>query len=172
MSPSPSMIGMLEEEEAALAASFLDGGGDRSKPYFYLAGPMSGHPQFNFPAFFKAAENLRTEGYNVVNPAELDEEIERHEAMKSPDGAHGSLDHVKTWRQCLRRDVDIVLDDNCAGIILLEGWEQSKGARMETYNAAAVDVPLYEYFQDDELGEYALIIIERSEALEEAGIKE
>lgn len=170
--PSPSMIAMLEEEEAALAASFIDGGGDRSKPYFYLAGPMSGHPQFNFPTFYKAAEILRNDGYNIVNPAELDEEIERHEALKSPDGAHGSLDHVKTWRQCLRRDVDIVLDDNCVGVILLEGWEQSKGARMETYNAAAADVPLYEYYQDDDLGEYMLIVIERSDALREAGIEE
>lgn len=42
----------------------------------YLAGPMRGIPEFNFPAFHAMACRLRAEGNVVFNPAEKD--IERH----------------------------------------------------------------------------------------------
>ena len=35
----------------------------------YVAGPMSGLPAFNFPAFHEAAADLRACGFDVVNPA-------------------------------------------------------------------------------------------------------
>lgn len=44
----------------------------------YLAGPMRGYAEFNFPAFHAAAARLREQGHTVFNPAERD--IERHGA--------------------------------------------------------------------------------------------
>lgn len=161
---SPSMIARDMEDELI---SYMDGGGDRSKPYFYVAGPMSTIPKFNFPAFHDAAERLRRAGYNVVNPAELDSEIERSAAESSPDGAFTAS--VKTWKECLRRDVAIVLDPNCVGVVLLDGWENSKGARMETYNAAALELPLYRY-EKTAPDEVTLVEVVRSDALRFAGI--
>ena len=38
----------------------------------YLAGPMRGVPEFNFPAFFRAAAQLEREGHIVFNPAAKD----------------------------------------------------------------------------------------------------
>ena len=35
----------------------------------YIAGPMSGYPDMNGPAFDKKADELRAQGYEVVNPA-------------------------------------------------------------------------------------------------------
>ena len=36
----------------------------------YLAGPMSGLPELNYPAFHAKAAELRAAGHHVENPAE------------------------------------------------------------------------------------------------------
>ena len=42
-----------------------------SKPKrIYIAGPMTGHAEHNFPAFHAAAKRLHEAGWEVVNPAD------------------------------------------------------------------------------------------------------
>lgn len=103
---------------------------------FYLAGPMSGLPQFNFPAFDAAAKLLRERGYEIVSPAELDDEETRAEALESPDGKPTQRDKVNghTWGDFLARDVKIVADQ-VRGIVFLPNWEKSRGARLEAFVA-------------------------------------
>ena len=38
----------------------------------YIAGPMTGYPRFNFDAFDAARDDLRSDGYDVISPADLD----------------------------------------------------------------------------------------------------
>lgn len=38
----------------------------------YVAGPMRGIPEFNFPAFFEAEDRPLKAGYDVINPARKD----------------------------------------------------------------------------------------------------
>lgn len=95
---------------------------------YYLAGPMSGMDQGNFPAFDAAAAYLRnTLHYDIVSPAELDDEDIRIRVLtNTPTGL--------TWGDFLARDVKIVADE-CDGIIFLPGWEKSRGARLEAFVA-------------------------------------
>ena len=81
----------------------------------YIAGPMRGYPDLNFPAFHKAAENLELGMWDVVNPAVL-----------NPDP---NADYV----ECMRIDIKALCD--CDAIYLLRGWEMSEGANVE-YNVA------------------------------------
>ena len=82
----------------------------------YIAGRMSGIEDFNHPAFHAKAAELRAAGEDVINPAEFDAEI-------GPD---------QPWETYLRRDL-ILLAGQCDKIVLLPGWEDSKGASLERY---------------------------------------
>lgn len=113
----------------------------------YLAGPMSGLPQFNFPAFYAAAKELRAQGYEVVSPAELDDAEDKGAAMASPDGDPAKT--KKTWGDFLARDVKLLADGVVLspvgygdqqvlrgaidGIIFLPGWQASRGAKLEAF---------------------------------------
>lgn len=97
---------------------------------YYLAGPMSWIPQFNILAFDRVAQYLRAAGFEIVSPAELDHPIERLRCLASPDGALGATG--RTWGDYLARDVRIVADD-VQGVFLMDGWAQSRGARLEAF---------------------------------------
>jgi nucleoside 2-deoxyribosyltransferase len=81
----------------------------------YLAGPMTGKPDLNFPAFHHMAAQLRSQGFEVVNPAEV------------------NPDQTMPWEECMRRDIAELV--RCDYIYLLPGWEQSKGATLEHHIA-------------------------------------
>jgi hypothetical protein len=113
----------------------------------YIAGPMTGIPQFNIPAFDAAAADLRLEGWDVVSPAELDDPAIRAISLASPDGAIATLEsHGQTHGDFLARDVKLIADDGIEAIVVLPGWEKSRGARHETFVAAALGgLPVYTY---------------------------
>lgn len=90
----------------------------------YLAGPMSGLPQQNFPAFDIAAKTLRADGWEIVSPAELDDSVDREIAMTDAPAR-------KSWGDFLARDVKLLADTGIEAIVFLQGWTDSRGARLE-----------------------------------------
>jgi hypothetical protein len=113
---------------------------------YYLAGRMTGLPQFNFPRFFEAASELRARGVTILSPAEIDEIEHAGAAMQSEDG---SLDedgkfNDSTWGDLLSRDVKLIADE-CDGVIALDDWWLSKGARLEVFVCLQANNPVYEY---------------------------
>lgn len=84
-------------------------------PRVYVAGPMTGLPELNFPAFHAASNKLRQSGYEVINPAEI------------------NVDPALGWETCMRADIAQLV--TCEYIALLPGWENSKGARLEKHIA-------------------------------------
>lgn len=81
----------------------------------YLAGPMTGLEDFNFPAFNAMAAKLRARGYQVENPAE-----------------HGVVDDAD-WADYMAYDLTRL--GLCGMVAVLPGWENSKGARLEVHIA-------------------------------------
>jgi len=88
----------------------------------YIAGPMRGHDLYNFPAFFKAAIALRRDGHIVVNPAEIDMAGGFNPALSLEENGFD-------MGSALKGDFKKILDGE--GIVLLPGWEESSGARIE-----------------------------------------
>jgi len=97
----------------------------------YIAGPMSGIPQFNVPAFDDAAMVLRKRGFEVVSPAEVDGPVSRALILASATGSHDDLPAEEPWSFYLARDFRILADDGIELIVTLPGWEKSRGARLE-----------------------------------------
>ena len=113
--------------------------------HLYIAGPMTGIPQFNYPVFEAMATLLRRDGHDVVSPAEMDDPATRAAALASPDGAPGTGSaNGETWGDFLSRDVKLLADDGIEGVVVLPGWQFSRGARLETFVANAIcGLPLY-----------------------------
>ena len=112
----------------------------------YLAGPMRGLPNFNFPAFFAAEEKLVADGYTVFNPARRDN-IE-HGTDISAGNINGSVeqaeaDHGFDLREALGADLAYICLQADA-VALLPGWEHSKGANAERATAIALGLEVIE----------------------------
>ena len=104
----------------------------------YVAGPMSGLPDLNFPAFDATAASLRAAGHEVVSPAELD----RADGFDER-GCTGreSLSSAQ-YQKFARNDLTALLGVDA--IVLLPGWRQSTGATHEAAVAAWLGLAAFE----------------------------
>lgn len=105
----------------------------------YLAGPMRGYAKFNFPAFFEAADKLRSAGHTVFNPAERDVNLHGDKLMDTKTGDLADIDPSLNFslRHALAADTQFICLEADA-IALLPGWEKSKGATAEYALAQAL----------------------------------
>ena len=86
----------------------------------YIAGPISGLPNFNRDAFNAEAHRLLGLGHVPLNPAVLPDGLEHHEYM------------------AICKPMVEIADE----VHMLPGWEHSKGAMMEHGWASAMDKPI------------------------------
>lgn len=144
--------------------------GDPDSEFYYLGGPMTGIPQFNFPEFQRVAARLRAGGMNIVSPAELDDPETEAAALASLDGAPGSgAANGEAYEDFLGRDLIIVSLPTCVGMICMPGWHNSRGARGESWVISYLKKRLMEY-REYEGGEVDLVAIYRDQRLEELGV--
>lgn len=106
---------------------------------WYLSGPLSAdsreQAKRNMLAFEEAARVLRQrKNITIVSPIELDYE----EKVATEHVEAGS----KEWRYLLARDIQVVADPSTEGVYVLEGWEDSRGARLEVHVALELGKPV------------------------------
>jgi hypothetical protein len=91
----------------------------------YIAGPMRGKPEYNYPAFDEAARRIGKR-HEVINPARMDRDagwtVESIAALSSHDMGKFIRDAMQrnTWFLC-----------HAEAIALLPGWENSVGTAVE-----------------------------------------
>lgn len=92
----------------------------RSDTALYIAGPMTGYREFNYPAFHAGAAKLRAAGYTVLNPAENDRPVAEH------------------WQAFMRDALTLML--RATGVATLPDWQYSRGASIEMRLAADLGI--------------------------------
>lgn len=106
----------------------------------YLAGPMRGIPEFNFPAFYKAAATLRLLGHEVFSPAEKDNEkagVDISKGNMAGSEEVAAAEHGFNLREALAVDLEFICL-HADAIAMLPGSDKSKGAIAEYSTAVAL----------------------------------
>lgn len=80
---------------------------------------MTGIADYNYPAFAAEAARLRSLGYVVVSPAEI-----------NPEGG--------TWQDCMKKDIAHLV--TCDVVAKLPGWALSRGANVEIRLALELNI--------------------------------
>ena len=87
----------------------------------YLSGKITGREKEDYTKQFARAESFyKTGGFDVVNPVTIGEAI-----LKNNPNAK--------WADFMQEDLKALR--TCTHIVLLEGWEESKGAKLEKAEA-------------------------------------
>lgn len=109
----------------------------------YLAGPMRGYANFNFPAFDFAAAKLRAQGHFVFSPAERDREVHGGKLEQNATGneAEAASNVGFSLREALGADMAFI-SAHAEAICLLPGWEKSTGANAEKALAVALGLTI------------------------------
>lgn len=99
---------------------------------YYLSGPMTGLPNYNYAAFNYIASILRRAELDIINPAE---NFEGRTDLPREDYMAQDIKHLMT----------------CDAIILIHGWENSRGAKLELEIAQQLGLEVYRLSYDYEL---------------------
>lgn len=106
----------------------------------YLSGPMRGIPEWNYPLFNAAAAEIRARGHECFNPAE-------HDGGVDPTGLTGHEDLGELGfdlRAALEADTTWICRE-AEAILVLPGWERSKGAAAEVALGRALGLPILRF---------------------------
>ena len=114
----------------------------------YIAGPMSGIPEFNFPAFFAAQALLEADGWHVFNPAQKDQEATLDPVAVISGDAKAAIAKGFDFREAFTWDLNRVIEGDA--IYMLKGWQFSPGATAEHATAIAMKrhYPEYEIYYE------------------------
>lgn len=88
----------------------------------YISGPMTGIEDSNYPAFNAAESKLKRMGYEVFNPASIED------------------NPFWKWEDYMKECVKAL--PKCDKVYLLRGWQTSRGAIEEVKLANTLGIPI------------------------------
>lgn len=106
--------------------------------HLYLAGPMRGRHLYNLHAFAAAAWDLRKQGFEVFNPMERDLAMTYNPLEPQMELEDQDFDLT----EAMTADLRFICSEECSGVALLPGWEESVGAQLEVKVAQICGKPI------------------------------
>ena len=120
---------LLETAAKCTRAAMAIGGGS-SMNSLYIIGPVTGKPEDNKPAFVAARRALKADSYTCAIPHDyIAEGTDWNTAMRISIAAMLSMEYGHKSKPAFD------------GIALLDGWEESEGAKIEKQLAEALGIP-------------------------------
>lgn len=118
----------------------------------YIAGPMRGIPDFNFPAFDACRDMLQMEfpDAEIMSPADIDRangfDLEHYKLDHWTRHGNAPVDWATLppeldFRKIVRRDLNAI--QSCTHLFLLDGWMDSRGALAEFAVARWLGLEIY-----------------------------
>ena len=99
----------------------------------YISGPMKNMTDGNMPAFDEAEKQLKEMGYETLNPHKIGEELNIR---------FFEMGKVPTYEDYLKEDI-IQMLAKCDKVLVLPGWRNSKGSKLEIANALACGLDVF-----------------------------
>ena len=114
----------------------------------FISGPMRGYEKYNFSAFDKAEEMLSSRGIECVNPARISRKFKEEDI----DNATGTCNEMVRQQQ--------EAEKTCNAILLLDGWQKSKGVMLELKTAIDLDLEIFLEKDIDLIGKNVAVAVE------------
>ena len=114
----------------------------KRKPTIYIAGPMRGYEDYNYPAFDDRAKMLEDAGWDIVNPAALDRKAGKPSSDSHVFDPVNNYEDHEFMRTALQRDMDAICVE-CTAIYMMRDWEKSRGAKAEWHLAKALGLDIF-----------------------------
>lgn len=99
----------------------------------FLSGPMTGIEDYNFPLFNSVAQLLREAGYEVVNPVDICLKYKKERVLADKAVFNAMIAEQQQ------------AEATCSLLVLLPGWENSKGVRLELKTACERDIEIIQW---------------------------
>jgi hypothetical protein len=99
----------------------------------YISGPIKNMTDGNIDAFDKAEKQLKEMGYETLNPHKIGEEVNLR---------FFEIGKVPTYEDYLKEDI-IQMLAKCDAVLVLRGWRNSKGSKLEIANALACGLDVF-----------------------------
>lgn len=108
----------------------------------YIAGPMTGRPDNNVPAFDEAARDLRSIDLQPVSPADIARRMGIDPIARATPQQYASF---------MRADLAELV--TCQAIAMLPGWQHSRGASFERQAALICGLEVIYMHEEDDRGQ-------------------
>lgn len=139
-----------ERSKASNILRMVRGSQKQGKAAIYISGPMRGRKFFNRPAFVEASKALQSvfdpglNSLHILDPSQV--EADRgFDALDLPEETDWNA-HPAEWGSITDTMVqDLKMVAQASHVVVLKGWEASKGAMAEVSFALSCGIPVLEF---------------------------
>lgn len=105
----------------------------------YISGPISGMKDLNVEEFNSAEQELRVLGHKPINPHDIARNLHLSRGLDMRCANVSWSDYMRPCISALSR---------CHAILMLEGWRNSRGARLEIHIARELGIKIFYGIED------------------------